>query len=78
MYAGMSEVGADDLRMAHKVHPVTAVQTEWCLWTRNVEVSPLAVLQPSHVTSGILGITADTSGLQSMNLCLVNRIAPIN
>ena len=42
-------------------HQVTAVQMKWCLWTRHVEVSPLAVLQPSLVNSGVLGIIGDTS-----------------
>ena len=37
-YIGLSEVGADDLRKAHAVHPITAVQLEWSLWTRDVEV----------------------------------------
>ena len=40
-YIGLSEVGPDDLRKAHKVHPITAVQLEWSLWTRDAEVSPL-------------------------------------
>lgn len=43
-YVGLSEVGPDDLRKAHKVHPITAVQMEWSLWTRDVEVISLAAL----------------------------------
>lgn len=39
-YVGLSEVSADDLRKAHKVHPITAVQLEWSLWTRDAEVWP--------------------------------------
>ena len=38
-YIGLSEVGPEDLRKAHKVHTVTAVQLEWSLFTRDVEVS---------------------------------------
>ena len=38
-YLGLSEVSADDLRKAHAVHPITAVQLEWALWTRDAEVS---------------------------------------
>jgi len=34
---GLSEVSAATLRRAHAVHPVTAVQTEYSLWTRDVE-----------------------------------------
>lgn len=33
----LSEVSADTLRRAHAVHPITAVQSEWSLWTRGVE-----------------------------------------
>lgn len=36
-YIGLSEVDPDDLRKAHKVHPITAVQLEWSLWTRDAE-----------------------------------------
>jgi aryl-alcohol dehydrogenase-like predicted oxidoreductase len=34
---GLSEVSADTLRRAHKVHPVSAVQTEYSLWSREPE-----------------------------------------
>jgi aryl-alcohol dehydrogenase-like predicted oxidoreductase len=36
-YIGLSEAGADTIRRAHKVHPITAVQTEYSLWTRDPE-----------------------------------------
>jgi aryl-alcohol dehydrogenase-like predicted oxidoreductase len=39
---GLSEVSADNLRQAHAVHPLTAVQTEYSLWTRNPEIAVLA------------------------------------
>jgi len=38
---GLSEVSAQSLRRAHAVHPVTAVQTEYSLWTRNAEIKIL-------------------------------------
>ena len=38
---GLSEVSADTLRRAHAVHPITAVQSEYSLWTRNPEVAVL-------------------------------------
>lgn len=40
---GLCEVSADTLRRAHAVHPVTAVQTEYSLWSRQVEDSILPV-----------------------------------
>ncbi|HZY18017.1 MAG TPA: aldo/keto reductase [Ramlibacter sp.] len=38
---GLSEVSAATVRKAHAVHPVTAVQTEYSLWTRNPEIAVL-------------------------------------
>jgi aryl-alcohol dehydrogenase-like predicted oxidoreductase len=38
---GLSEVSAVTIRKAHMVHPLTAVQTEYSLWTRNAEVAVL-------------------------------------
>jgi aryl-alcohol dehydrogenase-like predicted oxidoreductase len=36
-YLGLSEVSAATLRRAHAVHPITAVQSEYSLWTRDPE-----------------------------------------
>lgn len=36
-YIGLSEASPDTIRRAHTVHPITAVQIEWSLWTRDVE-----------------------------------------
>lgn len=36
---GVSEMSATTLRRAHKEHPVTAIQTEYSLWTRNPEIA---------------------------------------
>jgi aryl-alcohol dehydrogenase-like predicted oxidoreductase len=38
---GLSEVSAPTLRRAHAVHPITALQTEYSLWTRNAEIAVL-------------------------------------
>ena len=38
---GLSEVSAATLRKAHAVHPVTAIQSEYSLWTRNPEIAVL-------------------------------------
>lgn len=40
-HIGLCEVSAETLRRAHAVHPVTAVQTEYSLWTREPELSVL-------------------------------------
>jgi aryl-alcohol dehydrogenase-like predicted oxidoreductase len=36
-HLGLSEVGVETLRRAHKVHPITALQSEYSLWERNLE-----------------------------------------
>lgn len=44
-HIGLSEVGVDTIRRAHAVHPVTAVQSEYSLWTRDQEDEILPVLR---------------------------------
>ncbi|MFC5947676.1 aldo/keto reductase [Pseudonocardia lutea] len=48
-YAGLSEAGAATIRRAHAVHPVTALQSEWSLWTRDIE----AEIAPTCAELGI-------------------------
>jgi aryl-alcohol dehydrogenase-like predicted oxidoreductase len=36
-YLGLSEAAPETIRRAHTVHPIAALQTEWSLWTRDVE-----------------------------------------
>ena len=38
---GLSEVSAETIRKAHKEHPIAAVQSEYSLWSRNVEIAVL-------------------------------------
>ncbi len=44
-YIGLSEVGPGTVRRAHKVHPLSAVQSEYSLWTRGVEEKVLPALR---------------------------------
>jgi aryl-alcohol dehydrogenase-like predicted oxidoreductase len=44
-HLGLSEASAETIRRAHAVHPITAVQTEYSLWTREVEEEILPTLQ---------------------------------
>ncbi len=44
-YLGLSEVSGDLLRRAHAVHPITAVQTEYSLWTREIENDAIGVMR---------------------------------
>ena len=43
-HIGLSEAGEQTIRRAHAVHPITAVQTEYSLWTRDVESEILPTL----------------------------------
>ena len=47
---GLSEVSAQTLRKAHAVHPITALQTEYSLWTRNPEIAVLDACRELGVT----------------------------
>ncbi|MEO3788332.1 aldo/keto reductase [Actinocorallia sp. B10E7] len=40
-YLGLSEVTAEQLEKAHAVHPISALQSEYSLWTRGIEESVL-------------------------------------
>jgi aryl-alcohol dehydrogenase-like predicted oxidoreductase len=44
-YFGLSEAGVANIRRAHAVHPVSAVQSEYSLWERNLEADVIPVLR---------------------------------
>jgi aryl-alcohol dehydrogenase-like predicted oxidoreductase len=44
-HIGLSEAGVETIRRAHAVHPITALQTEYSLWTRDVEAELLPLLR---------------------------------
>ncbi len=44
-HIGLSEAAPETIRRAHAVHPITAVQTEYSLWTRDVEAEVLPTCQ---------------------------------
>lgn len=47
---GLSEVSSETLREAHAIHPISAVQSEYSLWSRQPEESLLATCQELGVT----------------------------
>jgi len=73
---GLSEVSAPTLRRAHAVHPITALQTEYSLWTRNAEIAVLdacrelgvAFVAFSPVARGFLGSLTDVSGFDAKDI----------
>ena len=85
---GLSEVSAATLRRAHAVHPITALQTEYSLWTRNPEIAVLeacrelgvAFVAFSPVARGFLcGELHDVSTLDAKDIRrAMPRFAPDN
>ena len=49
-YLGLSEVSAETLRRAHAVHPITALQSEYSLFTRGVEAAILPTARELGIT----------------------------
>lgn len=49
-YLGLSEVAPETLRRAHAVHPITAIQSEYSLWSREPERQMLATCRELGVT----------------------------
>ena len=75
---GMSEVAPDTLRRAHAVHPCTAIQNEYSLWTRQPELGLIqtcaelgvAFIPFSPLARGMLGdspMALPTDGFRSTN-----------
>ena len=69
-YLGLSEASADTIRRAHAVHPITALQSEYSLWSRELEAEilptlhelgiglvPYSPLGRGFLTGGITGST---------------------
>lgn len=49
-YIGLSEVNAETIRRAHKVHPITAIQSEYSLWSREPEQEIFEVCKELGIT----------------------------
>ena len=49
-YLGISEASPEEIRKAHAVHPITACQLEWSLWSRDAEVWPCCSGGASHAS----------------------------
>ncbi len=44
-YLGLSEAGVDAIRRAHKTHPISALQSEYSLWEKNLETQIIPLLR---------------------------------
>src|ERR671934_1851097 len=48
-HLGLSEAGQETIRRAHAVHPITALQSEWSLWTRDPEEAVLPTVRELEI-----------------------------
>jgi len=72
-YLGLSEVSGELLRRAYAVHPITAVQSEYSLWTRDPETDAIGAMRElgvgfvpySPLGRGFLTGTVDVSALDA-------------
>ncbi len=48
-FLGMSEAGVETIRRAHAVHPISALQSEYSLWERNLEAEIIPVLRELEI-----------------------------
>ncbi|MBI1932997.1 MAG: aldo/keto reductase [Ignavibacteriales bacterium] len=50
-FLGLSEVKGSTIKIANKVHPITAVQSEYSIWTRDIEDANLAECRELNITT---------------------------
>jgi len=49
-YLGLSEIGAENLRKAHAVHPISAVQSEYSIWSTDIEAEVIPACNDLGIT----------------------------
>jgi aryl-alcohol dehydrogenase-like predicted oxidoreductase len=54
-FLGLSEAGVGNIRRAHAIHPISALQSEYSLWERNLEADILPVLRELGI--GLVGFS---------------------
>ncbi|KAG5560814.1 hypothetical protein RHGRI_003988 [Rhododendron griersonianum] len=72
-YVGLSEASASTIRRAHAVHPITAVQLEWSLWTRDVEEEIIPTCQELGI--GIVAYSPLGRGFLSSGAKMVETLS---
>ena len=68
-YIGLSEANPETIRRAHAVHPITALQNEYSLWTRDPEEGALATCRE-------LGLYLHMDGARFANACAYLNCSP--
>lgn len=74
-HLGISEASPDTIRRAHRVHPVSAVETEWSLWTRDPEANGvLDVVR--EIGAGFVPYSPMGRGMLSSRIRTVDDLPP--
>ncbi|XP_042515737.1 probable aldo-keto reductase 2 [Macadamia integrifolia] len=71
-YIGLSEASASTIRRAHAVHPITAVQLEWSLWSRDAEEDIIPTCRELGI--GIVAYSPLGRGFLSSRLKLIESL----
>ncbi|KAG8369549.1 hypothetical protein BUALT_Bualt14G0025000 [Buddleja alternifolia] len=72
-YVGLSEASASTIRRAHAVHPLTAVQNEWSLWSRDLEQEIVPTCRELGI--GIVPYSPLGRGFFSLGASLMENLA---
>jgi aryl-alcohol dehydrogenase-like predicted oxidoreductase len=73
-HLGLSEAGPDTIRRAHATHPIAAVQSEYSLWSRDVEETVLPVLKELGI--GLVAYSPLGRGFLTGAIKSVDDLAP--
>jgi aryl-alcohol dehydrogenase-like predicted oxidoreductase len=73
-FLGLSEAGPDTIRRAHAVHPITAVQSEYSLWSRDIEDEVIPALRELGV--GLVAYSPLGRGFLSGSFKSVDDLEP--
>ncbi len=73
-HIGLSEVNAEQVRRAHAVHPITFVEIEYSLWTRDIEAELLPVLRELGI--GVLAYSPLSRGFLTGTIRTPDDFAP--
>jgi aryl-alcohol dehydrogenase-like predicted oxidoreductase len=73
-FIGLSEAGADTIRRAHAVHPLTAVQSEYSLWSRDIEDEVIPALRELGI--GLVAYSPLGRGFLSGNFKSIDDLEP--
>ncbi len=73
-FLGLSEAGPETIRRAHAVHPISAVQSEYSLWSRDIEQEVRPVL--TELGIGLVAYSPLGRGFLTGQITSVDSLAP--